>query len=269
MPLLHDWTNQTDAAIDEKLGLVAVKVPFTVTPGDSKMATLKHALTFFPSDLDEIGLPMVKREAKERNDGGFDVDFHFDGHFNPDSADGEEFSLEGSTNDEKIEAHPEIGVLVKKYYPGKTLKTAQNENGDIIFPATISGTASANVNQFVAGPQIYGQLSSGGLGNALTADIGEDSDSVPNPLFGVKTYLEPSVVWTRTFLSKDFPEGTSRQLGTIGTAQVGKNGQRPPAGREWILVRVRADWRGNIWRISMSWLQSGRHGFPPDVYRFR
>lgn len=267
MPLQSEWVNATDAAVDEKLGIVTVKVPFTITPGDSKLATLRYALSFRPDDIEQLGLPLVKRDVKERSDGAYDVSFNFDGHFTPESADGEEYSLDGSTSDEKIEAHPEIAMLVKRWYPGKTLKSAPNEQGEIIFPSTIKGTqGSTNVDLYVAGLPIFSTLAPG---DVAPESSGSDSDEIPNPLHGIRTYLEDSLVWTRTRVRQDFDEGLVRQLGCIGSPPVGRLGQRPPSGREWIMIRVRADWRGNVWKMADSWLQSGRGGFPPGVYRYR
>ncbi len=241
MSLISEWTNATDAAIDAKLGLVAIKLPFTVSPGATKIATLLHALTFFPPELAEISLPMIKRNLKERPDCGYDVTFEFEGHFNPKDADGEEFSLDGSTSDDPIESHPEIEMLVSKYFPeGTTLKSARKtDSGDIVFPPTIK-----DIN-------------------------GEDT---PNPLYGTRNYLVPGMIWTRSFVTQDFPTGLARQLGCIGTPPIGNLGQRPPSlegTRDWIMIRLKADWRGNVWKVSESWQVTGRNGAAPDVYRYK
>jgi hypothetical protein len=34
------------------------------------------------------------------------------------------------------------------------------------------------------------------------------------------------------------------------------------------MLRLKADWRGNIWKISESWMSSGRGGAVRDVYRY-
>ncbi len=235
----QSWVNSTDAAVDEALGIISVKLPFTVTPGATKIATLKHALTFYPAELTELGLPYTKRNLKERPDCGYDVTFDCEGHFKPDEAEGEEFSLDGTTSDDPIESHPRLDELVQKYFPeGTTLKQARKEDGSILFPIT----------------------------------IGVNGDEVPNPLFGIKTYLVPGLVWTRTFATQYFPDNLARQLGCIGTPPVGKKGQRAPqlwGQRDWIMVRLKADWRGNIWKVSESWLVSGPNGATPDIYRYR
>lgn len=269
MALTHDWINETDAAVDEKLGLVTIKLPFSVSPGLTKIATLKHALTFLPEDMESIGLPMVKRNLKERKDGGYDVNFDFDGHFHPSEANGEEFSLDGTTNDEKIEAHPEIASLVAQFYPGKTLADAQDDKGEIHFPATIpagGGTGSA----FGGSVESYLASSANAFDNFFgsgNTDEG-DSDQVPNPMHGIRTYLEPALVWSKTWVSQTLPPWLERQLGCIGTPPSGRLGQKPPSGREWILGKCRADWRGNIYKIFEYWIQAGRGGFPP-VYKYR
>lgn len=237
---METWTNQTDAAVDEKLGIVAVKFPLVVEPREgSKMATLRYALTFTPPELAELGLPLIKRDLKERADCGYEVMFSCEGHFNPDTADGEEFSLDGTTSDDEIESHPEIEMLVQKYFPeGTTLKQARNADGHIIFPATLT------VN----------------------------GEEIANPLAGTKTFFVPGIVWTRTTATREFPESLARQLGCLGTPPVGRDGQRPPkldGKRDWIMARLKADWRGNIWKWSESWLMSGPNGATPDIYRYR
>lgn len=238
MSLQAEWTNKTDAAVDEKLGLISIKVPYTISPGTSKVLTLLHALSVLPDEVTDLGIPLVKRDCKERDDGGYDVTFTLDGVRDPAGADGEEFSLDGTTTDEKIEAHPELQMLVEKYFPaGTSLKSAVNSEGRVIFPVTLS---------------VNGQ-------------------ETPNPLHGIETYLLPGLVWTRTRVQQEFPVGLTRQLGKVGVPPRGSAGQRVPsdAGPEWIMARLKADWRGNVWRISESWLNSGPNGFPPDVYRYR
>lgn len=234
----HIWVNSTDAAIDEKLGLYAVKFAYRVIPSgaETKMNVLSYALTFMPDEVRSFALPVVKRNCKEVQDCSYEVTFECEGHFNPESAEGEEFVLDGTTADEKIEAHPEIQMLVAKYKePGKnTLDTAM-EQGQIIFPMEL---------------EVNGQ-------------------KLPNPMHGIRSYLAPGCIWTKTWVAVRFPSDLARQLGCIGYPPVGKRGQQAPAllGPEWIMVRLTATWRGNIWRISESWMNSGRGGFPPDVYR--
>lgn len=238
MSLDHEWINESDAAVDERLGIISVKLPFTVTPGATKLATLQHALTFLPDEVKNFGLPLIKRDVKERPDCGMDVGFLMEGSFNPATAEGEEFTLDGSTADEKIEAHPEIEMLVAKYFPpGTSLKSAVNDNGEIIFPVTL------NID-------------------------GEDQR---NPLAGVRTFYLPGYIWTRSFVSQNFPRGLARNLGKVGNPPVGRLGQKPPddGGPDWIMIRLQASWRGNLWKISDSWLNAGPGGSVPDVYRYK
>ncbi len=239
MSLQHVWVNATDAAVDEALGIVSVKLPFSITPGASKMATLKHAMTFVPPELIELGLPYSKRNVKERPDCGFDVTFDCEGHFKPESAEGEEFSLDGSTSNDPIESHPDLEKLVAKYFPeGTTLAKARQQNGDIVFPITFTINGEEQLN----------------------------------PIYGVRDYYVPGLIWTRTFATQYFPDNLARQLACIGNPPVGKKGQRVPVlhgKRDWIMARMKADWRGNIWKVSESWMVSGPNGIAPDLYPYR
>lgn len=230
----YTWTNETDAAVDEKLGLIAVRIPFRVRPasGESKLATLKRAIAIRPSEIDDLGLPLIRRSLKEDRDGSYLVTFQFDGVDDPGKADGrEDYSLEGTTSEDPIESHPEIQTLIDKY-SGEV-----DDDGKVKFPISIEANGKP----------------------------------IPNPLYGIKSYMVPGLVWTRSFLATSFPDDLARQLGAIGTPPSG-NGQSPPrlsGKRDWIMVRLRADWRGNIWRGAESWMVSGENGATPDVYPYR
>lgn len=229
-------TNATDAAIDEKLGLVAVRLPYVMKPndGESPLTLLKRALLFYPTtDLAELSpLAIVKRNAKQQAAGAYDITFDLEGHLKPDSAEGEEFSLEGSTSEDPIESHEGIQMLIEKY-KGKR----DDSDGKVTFPLTL---------------EIDGQVQR-------------------NPMHGVSSYLVPGLVWSKNYVTRSFSDSIVRALGTIDTPAIGALGQRPPSisgHRNWLKIRVKADWRGNIWKVSESWLLSGPGGFNPDVYRY-
>lgn len=222
----------TDAGVDEKLGLVSIKMPYAVAPRSSLGATLQVALFFIPVEVSSIGLPVVKRDVKQRAEGGFDVTFLLEGHFEPTAAHGEEFSLEGTTTETRIEAHDNLRMLIEKY------DGDPKEDGTVKFPIELS---------------INGQ-------------------TVGNPMHGVKGFYDPGLAWTRSILSQELPQSLVEALGCIDTPPSGSQGQHPPrlAGRRnWLKVRARAEWRGNIWKLSETWMLSGKGGWNPDIYRRR
>ena len=233
--------NATDAAIDVKLGIVAVRLAYLLKPntgvGETPTKHLRRALTFsVPSaDLADLSpLAVIKSSQKQReDDGAYVVSFDLEGHFAPDSADGEEFNLEGSTSEDKIESHPDIQMLIEKYN-GKR----DDEDGKVTFPIAfeVSGTQQNN------------------------------------PMHGVDSYFVPGLVWTRSWVGPSFSDSIVRALGTIDTPPTGARGQRPPAasgGKNWLKIRAKADWRVNIWKVSESWMLSGRGGWNPDIYRYK
>lgn len=227
--------NAVDAAIDEKLGLVALRLPYLIKPeeGEGAIALLKRALAFMPTeDLAQLApLVLIKRTPKQQQDGPYVINFDLEGHLTPETAEGEEFSLDGTTSEDRIESHEAIQLLIKKY-EGK-----EGDDGKVTFPVTLK------VN----------------------------GETQRNPMHGVESYLNPGLVWTRTRTGLSFPDSVARALGTIDTPPVGAKGQRPPQlarGRNWLKIRVKADWRGNVWKWSESWLLSGPGGFNEDVYRF-
>ena len=232
--------NATDAAVDEKLGIVAIRLAYLLKPntgaGETPIKHLRRALTYQPTtDLADLSpLAVIKRTAKQNErDGAYLVSFDLEGHFSPDSADGEEFNLEGSTSEDKIEAHPDIQMLLEKYN-GKR----DDDDGKITFPIFL---------------EVNGQKER-------------------NPMHGVESYFVPSLVWTRSWVGPSFSDSIVRALGTIDTPGVGRRGQRPPSlsgGRNWLKMRAKADWRGNIWKVSESWMLSGPGGWNPDVYRYK
>lgn len=229
-----EWVNETAAAVDEKLGLIAVQVPYHVAPitGESKLETLQRALTFLPTELDSFFLPRVKRDVREQGDGSYKVVFSFDGKADPENETGEEFSLDATTSEDPIESHEDIKELIETYAGERT------DEGKVIFD--------------------------------LNLDL--DGEEVKNPMHGVSAYLVPGMVWTHTFVRRRFDRTMVQGLGCIDHPPTGSNGQAPPAlegKRNWLLIRVRAEWRGNVWKISRSWMMSGPGGWNELVYRWK
>lgn len=229
------WTPETDASVDEKLGLVAMKIPFTIPPEVDRVARLRRLLTWVPDEVRDLGLPLIKREIKEEENGGAKVSFQIDGVIDTSAAklgEAEEFSLDGSTSEDPIEQHPRIQQFIKDY------GGERKDDGTVVFSLTLA---------------VNGQ-------------------TIPNPFHGTETYFVPGMIWTRTFVTTAFPDRLVLQLGSLGTPPVGRRGQKPPplqGSAVWFLARVAANWRGNVWKASESWMSTGKNGVPPGIYDYR
>jgi hypothetical protein len=189
------------------------------------------AVTFVPNPA-PVSVPIIRRHPVQRPDGRYDVTLIYDGHMDPTNAEGEDFKIDRSYAEEPIESHPQIIKLAYLYQ-------GQEDNGRVVFPMMYNDTIPG-----------------------LPADF-------KNPLFGTSSYINPGVVWTWTFAVAKLPDNYVRRIGTIDTPQVGRKGQAPPAvydGRNWLCIGGVADWRGNIWKATLSWKMSGPGGWNQDIY---
>lgn len=146
----------------------------------------------------------------------------------PEAEAAEEYTLDGTTSEDPIESHPNYPALVEIY------------QGD---PDEQTGRARW--------PRLLGDAESG--------------EQRRNPMHGVESYLVPGLVWTRRRVSRVLPGSLVAGLGTIETPP-----GRPPelqGNRNWLKVRARATWRGNVWQIEESWLLSGPEGWVPEMYQ--
>lgn len=217
-----------EGSVDLKLGIIALRVK-------ALALDLVTAITGAPPDGIGISIPeSLPRNFTLRADGqAYDVILNFEGHLDPAAADGEEFSLDGTTSEEELETHPDLLSLVEWY--GGEIDAA---SGKVKFP------------------------------EHLPAPEGPDGASGPvkNPLFGVEKYLVPGEVWNRKYVSEQLPANLVRGLGTIDTPP--GNPPEIEGRRNWLKIRARAALRGNIWQIEESWLLSGPDGWNEDVYRY-
>lgn len=232
--IISAGTESVSGAVDEKLGLMALRIPghWKAGSGDTWVSALRDALAWMPAEITGLGLALVKRDIKPSPSGGFEVVFNMDGHYAPSEADGEEFELDGTAAENRIEAHDEIKRLIEKY------DGQRKDDGTVTFPLTVS----------VNGREIE------------------------NPMHGVKGFYLPSLMWTRNTVSDQFPLTMVRALGCVDTPPTGKRGQRAPTltgNRNWLKMRAKGTWRGNVWKITESWLLSGPGGWNPDVYHYR
>lgn len=210
-----------DGSVDPKLGIVAIKLKCHAT-------SLVEAVTGDAPQIGVTGLVENQPRTFSRRAGGenegYDVNITLEGHLNPDAADGEEFTLEGTTSEDPIESNPRYTTLLE-VYNGK-----EDASGRAKWPKT----------------------------------FGEEG--ARNPMHGVENYLTPGLTWTRRYTSTILSASIVRTLGTI--EQPPGNPPEISGNRNWLKIRARARWRGNVWEIEETWLLSGPDGWVPEMYRY-
>lgn len=145
------------------------------------------------------------------------------------------YSLEGAVDSEPIETHPDFPEFAGK--PGD--------------PATWKNGAEFDkkTGEFLGfRPLIVG---------------------TPNPKAGIKSYLSPGLVYTRT---RTIPDRTKLTQG-INLSSLGKISTPPPSyllpnvgNRTWLKSTARMETVGNGLRLHESWKLSGRAGWDADIY---
>lgn len=232
---LQAGQSSLDGSVDPKLGIVALKLKCWAP-------TLLAAIL---APAPAIGVGLVENQPRQfsrmpaGDEAGYEVSLTLEGHTQPDQADGEEYSLEGTTSEDPIETHPEYQALLDLYNG-----TEDASSGKAKWPKTISG-----------GEQTF---------------AGQPDGSAPeqrNPMHGVEGYLVPGLTWTRKSVSRTLPYSIIRSLGTIDNPP--GNPPELSGNRNWLKIRARATFRGNVWQIEETWLLSGPDGWVPEMYRYR
>lgn len=225
-------------SVDEKLGLLALALPYTAPASlltDAEQ--LAWCATFHPDPL-PVAVPIVRREFRQGESGRWELVLYFDGHpdaddatFAPAGKEPEEFELEGALEELPIETHPNLATLLS-HYEGSI------ENGKATFPEGLSNPESISI-----------------------------LSEFPNPMFGVDQWRSPGLVWSRHFIVRLFPAQLIQQLGKV-TATVPGNPPKLWGKRAWILERISAVFRGNVWKVSMSWRMSGPGGVILEMFDY-
>lgn len=159
---------------DPKLGLVAIAIQWHAD-------TIEEAIN---GPIPSIGLDgLVENQPRKFSGrasgtvGGYDVTSTIEGHQTPTAADGEEFEIQGTTSEDKIETHPDFELLLQNYEGTER----DSQTGRAKWPKNLGGF------------------------------------DVKNPMHGVEAYLVPGLVWTRKWVSTQLDLGYIRRLGTIDT----------------------------------------------------
>lgn len=165
------------------------------------------------------------------------------------------------------EAGDQAGYIVEITLEGH-LAPDNAKGEEFTLDATTSEDPIESHPEYSALLQIYGGEEDASSGKARwPKTLSAEAADTRNPMHGVESYLVPGLVWTRRWVSLYLPPGMVRSIGTI---------DQPPGSppelsgnRNWLKVRARATWRGNIWVIEESWLLSGPDGWVPEMYRHR
>lgn len=222
---------------DEKLGLIAVALPYTAPMEKATDAEQIAWCRSFIPDPYPFTVPIVRREFHQTVSGRWELTLYFDGHpdsdsttFAPAGREPDEFELEGAVEELDIESHPNLETLLS-HYEGNV-----EPNNSVKFPFEL-------------------------------VEKDGDGKAFPNPMFGQNKWTSPGMVWTRHFVAKLFPADLLRQLGKV-TGSVPGNPPKLWGKRAWICERITGVYRGNVWKISMSWRMSGPGGVVSEMFDF-
>jgi hypothetical protein len=135
---------------DPKLGLVAIAIQW-------RADTIEEAIN---GPIPSIGLDgLVENQPRKFSvrasgtAGGYDVTSIIEGHQTPTAADGEEFEIQGTTSEDKIETHPDLELLLQNYEGSQDSQT-----GKAKWPKTIGGYDVRNRMHGVESYLVPGQV---------------------------------------------------------------------------------------------------------------
>jgi hypothetical protein len=191
-------------------------------------------LTAISGTVPSVGVGLVENQPRSfsrdvsGDQGGYIVGVTLEGCVNPATATGQEFSLDGTTGQEPIDTSPRLPLLREVY---RFDRPATKKEGRTIWPATLSG------------------------------EEGEQR----NPMHGVDVFRAAGLIWTHRWVSPILPRSIVRGLGYIN--QPPGNPPELDGNRNWLKVRARATWRGNVWEIEESWELSDVGGWVSELYR--
>lgn len=216
--------NSLDGSRDPLLGIVAVRLK-------CRAESLLDAITQPPPS---IGLALVENQPRtfsrdvSGDQGGYIVEITLEGVTNPESAEGDEYALDGSSGTEPIDTSNRLLTLREVY---KYDKSATKKEGRTVWPPEIAD---------------------------------ENGGTKPNPMAGVDVYHAPSLIWSHRWVSRTLPQRIVGNLGFIDNPP--GNPPELSGNRNWLKIRARATWRGNIWQIEESWELSEEGGWVPELY---
>jgi hypothetical protein len=92
-------------------------------------------------------------------------------------------------------------------------------------------------------------------------------DGERNPAYGMQNYYAPGLVWARSWTAQRLDRDIVAALGKIDVPP--GNPPQLDGNANWLLAAITGKGRGNTWKYTASWLQSGPFGWLPEVYARR
>lgn len=216
----------TGGSVDRN-GIISVDVPIWV-------GTLGEALSVSVSL--GLGVPLVSRNFKQSEEGGYEVTLHYEGLEDDAKEDQTTFEFDVSMSEDPIESHPNFEAIAKKYGWDAVERA---------FPKSApEGTES---------------------GSAL----GKKSKAKTNPLYGLESYLAVGAVYRKTYAVKRIPANVLRGIGSIVERPPGVGQFNLPSTggkRNWLKLAPKIRRRGNSVEITEEWMLSGPNGWNGDIY---
>jgi hypothetical protein len=223
----------------DRHGIVSLKIPYWVS-------NIIDAYSFFPSDLNSLGLPCVGRQIAQSEEGGYKVDFLFDGASDTYTfaSDTTTFSLDVTMSDDPIQSHPAFGdtkaaIGIGTKYGWDPIKKEFAQ----FLPATPQTNPLSGQNQTTA--------------------------NTPNPLYGTQSYLAVGATYEQSFASRSILQSWFLGIGAIVSRPPGIVNFQLPAGaqtRNWLYLAPKIVLRGNVIQVTLRWMMSGPAGWNTDVY---
>ncbi len=205
-------------SVDPKLGLTALKIKWAA-------ASLQEAITGAIPDSGAFAMLVEVSRTFERDASGSNVRWKVtstvEGHQTPDAADGEEYEVQFSTGEDKLETC-ETFDLVLDAYKGNI----DSQTGRVKFPQKIDGER--------------------------------------NPAHGIETFYNGGLTWVKKWTATKLDPSFSDRVGKIDNPP--GNPPELKGNRNWLLLRITGNKRGNIWVYTAHWLQSGPYGWLPEIY---
>lgn len=165
------------------------------------------------------GAPFISRD-----DGRYLVDAVYEGLFEDQAVEAEQYELDFEYREAKIETFPDREVLRRDW-------GAVEEDGKLVFPPTIKTPATGGT----------------GLGNQKTEEI-------PNPFYNLTTYPVEYAVATMQILRRNVPAALERSVGTV-IARIPSGFDYQGNAKSWLVRPIRRRKVGNVWDIRAQYQQ--------------
>lgn len=248
----------------DKLGIETAEADYFVK-------TLAQARSWVPPDLEQtLGLVIVSSQYSQEwgngaliavgKDGAYRVKFTLAGIQNiGDTELGLQFDGDGTLVESPIESNRFIQFLINSYGGYED----SGSPGRILFPQELPG--NSDDTNGVDNTAFFGGEASGMHWSDIPA-TDQAGEGAANPMFGVKKYRSPHLVWAVSYATKVPRPDVTGRLGKIDTPRPDPNGYLPriPDGFNWLKTIGKPILKGNVYRVTEGW-EAG--DWLRDIYR--